>query len=86
MPRLRQNILLNVKLENEASMADAPINVKPHGDGGVGQGVGILTFSEKNESNSPPPGQHNLPKVSKAPTLGRVEVAKIISFRPCCTQ
>ena len=28
-------------------------------------GGGDLTFSEKNESNSPPPRQHNCPKVSK---------------------
>ena len=41
MPGLKQNILLNVKLENEALMA-----LGGRG-GGVGQGVGILTFSEE---------------------------------------
>ena len=52
----------------------------------LGHGVGILTFSEKMSQIPHPPNQHIWPNVSKAPTLGRVEVAKIISFRPCCTQ
>ena len=33
------HLVLNVKLENEASMANASINVKPHGgDGGGARG------------------------------------------------
>ena len=35
---------------------------------------------------SPPPRQHDWTKVSKAPTLRRVKVAKIIPFRLCCTE
>ena len=63
----------------------APINVKPQ-DGGGGGGGGDFDIFWKNASNSPPTWQHNWPEVSKAPTLGRVKVAKIMPFRLCCTQ
>ena len=63
----------------------APINVKSQdwgGGGGVGQGVRILTFSEKMR-------QIPLPRdsiIGQKYQKGRVKVAKIISFRLCCTQ
>ena len=64
----------------------APINVKPQEGGGgvVGQGVGILTFSEK-MSQIPHPCD-NIISQKKAPTLRREEVTRILPFRPCCTQ
>ena len=50
----------------------------------VGQVVGNLTFSEKNESNSPPQGQHNW-SVIKITHPGASKGDQI-PFRPCCTQ
>ena len=52
----------------------APINVKSQDGGGGGgsraRGKDFDIFW-KNASNSPPTWQHNWPKVSKAPTMGR---------------
>ena len=50
----------------------------------VGQVVGNMTFSEKNESNSPPQGQHNW-SVIKITHPGASKGDQI-PFRPCCTQ
>ena len=41
----------------ESQFSNAAISVKPEGGGGVGNRVGILTFSEKKLSKSPPPGK-----------------------------
>ena len=57
----------------ESHFSNAPISVKPKGGGGVGNRVGILTFSEK---------------IIKIPTPGQKIIVKGIKipFSPCCTQ
>ena len=52
--------------------SNAPINVKPEGGGGVGQGEGILTFSIK-KSQIPHPRDKI---IGQNPDPGQVKVVK----------
>ena len=59
----------------ESHFSNAPISVKPEGGGGVGNRVGILTFSEKNYQNPHPRAKNNI-----------IVKGIKIPFSPCCTQ